>query len=882
MPFSNQKHATFSSHCISVAYCDLIIFPKHRSVRLATQRVRLRTMGALCKCMDYSGFWSHGSDNSSAQICAPAKNTVNHDKRRSTCTNALLVLSLHPYSLMPMKSFTLFLAVLFGFSFARAQQRCNHGVTHQHSAVADTVDAIHYQVHLQNIDFANQEMTAQTTVKLRPKLETSIIPLELKALTVTQVSCADHVVTAFAQSGDVLHISFAESLLPTDTVDVVVDYNGTPFHEDWGGFHFSGDYAFNLGVGFVSDPHNLGKAWFPCVDDFLDRATYDVLITLPNALKGIGGGSFVGVTDNGNGSSTWQWHIAQPIPTYLASATAGDYALNSDVYPGLNGDIPITIYTRPSDSVKVEGSFANLHAVMDFFENRFGPYPFDRIGYSGTAIGAMEHVANISYPHFAISGNLNYEYLYTHELSHMWFGNKVTCASAQDMWLNEGWATFCQYFYKHDLYNPEIYRAEMNDNHYDILKNAHITDGGYYALNNIPTNITYGTTVYDQGATVVHTLMYYLGQEVFFDAIKAYLQAYAFAPASSENLRDFLTTYTGRDMTGFFDTWVFAPGTPHYSIDSFAVNPIGELFETRLFVKQKQKGSDHIGFGHQFEVSLMGSNWQLYTDTVRFDGATGEAAFVTDFAPVLALADVYDHTLDATSDKDLVLRQTGETAFTEAGFRLYVDAIADSSFFRLTHHWVAPDSLKTPVAGLRLSPYRYWEVAGIFDNQPSLRGRFFYSNGATLDAGLISSEQDSVVLLYRSNSAAEWQHIPQSVQGLWNIGYIYVDDLQPGQYTLAVWDKQIVGLSENPHPSPFGPLQIFPNPATETVAIQWAEPSTGKILITDQQGQLKQSLDFADTNRLALDIANYARGLYLVEQQNLKGNTMSVSKLIVR
>lgn len=781
-----------------------------------------------------------------------------------------------------MKSFILLLSVLFGFSFVQAQHRCNHGVSHQHSGVADTVDAIHYQIHLQNIDFDNQEIVAQTTISLHPKLLTSIIPLELKALTVTQVSCAEHVVTGYAQTGDILHISFAEALLPTDTVDIVVDYSGTPFHEDWGGFHFSGDYAFNLGVGFVSDPHNLGKAWFPCVDDFLDRATYDVLITLPNGLEGIGGGSLLGITDNGNGSSTWQWHIAQPIPTYLASATAGDYALNSDVYPGLNGDIPITIYTRPADSIKVAGSFVNLHAVMDFFENRFGRYPFDRIGYSGTAIGAMEHVANISYPHFAISGNLNYEYLYTHELSHMWFGNKVTCASAQDMWLNEGWATFCQYFYKHDLYNPEIYRAEMNDNHYDILKNAHITDGGYYALNAIPTEITYGTTVYDQGATVVHSLMYYLGQEVFFDAITAYLQAFAFAPASSENLRDFLTSYTGRDMSGFFNTWVFTPGTPHYSIDSFAVNPVGDHYETQLFVKQKQKGSNHIGFGHQFEVSLMGSNWQLATDTVRFDGATGEATFVTPFEPVLALPDFYDHTLDATSDKEMVLRQTGETAFNEAGFRLYVDAIADSSFFRLTHHWVAPDSLKTPVAGLRLSPYRYWEVAGIFDNQPELRGRFFYSNGATLDADLITSEQDSVVLLYRANSAADWHYIPQTVQGLWNIGYIYVDDLQVGQYTLAVWDKQIVGFSETQRQVPIDQLRVFPNPANESVSIQWDEPSSGMLLITDQQGQLQQSLNFALTNRIDLHTANWSNGFYLVEQKNKVGNTVAISKLIVR
>jgi len=773
---------------------------------------------------------------------------------------------------------------LLAFVFAasvQAQHHCNHKISFSRSAVADTIDAIHYKIHLQAIDFENQSIQAETQLKIRPKLSLNRIPLELKAVEVESVSSNDITINNFEQNGDLLHINLAETLTETDTATITITYGGSPFHEAWGGFHFSGDYAFNLGVGFESDPHNLGKAWFPCVDDFKDRATYEFLITLPEGIEGIGGGLLTEVTDAGNGLQTWHWQINQPIPTYLASVAAGDYALVSDAYQGMNQEIPVTIYTRPADSVKVAGSFVHLHEVMDFFEARFGPYPFDRIGYAGTAIGAMEHVTNIAYPHFAINGNLSYEYLFTHELSHMWFGNMVTCADAGDMWLNEGWATFCQYFYKHDLYSSETYRQEMNENHYDILKNAHITDGSYLSLDEVPTEYTYGTTVYDKGATVVHSLMNYLGAEVFFDAIKAYLQAFAYAPASSEDMRDFLTNYTGRDMTGFFGTWVFTPGTPHYSIDSAQVTTVGDEFEVQLFLRKKHKGVDYIGGSHQFEIGFMNANWDIITDTVQFDGLHGHSTKMLPFEPILVLADPFDRTADATTDESFTLDQTGEYSFPKAGFRLYADQLTDSAWFRLTHHWVKPDSLKIPVNGLRLSPYRHWEVSGINLAEQDLRGRFFYSDGASLDGSLFESTNDSVVILYRQNPADEWQAIPQYREGLWNIGYVYVEELLPGQYTLAVWDTQIVGLSENPVSKPQPEIKAFPNPTQGKITFRWEQKFSGSLIFTDQNGKISLVIPLENTNQIEVDSSRWEKGLYLIEQKNPKGQAVAWTKIVV-
>jgi len=109
---------------------------------------------------------------------------------------------------------------LLAFVFAasvQAQHHCNHKISFSRSAVADTIDAIHYKIHLQAIDFENQSIQAETQLKIRPKLSLNRIPLELKALEVESVSSNDITINNFEQNGDLLHINLAETLTETDT-----------------------------------------------------------------------------------------------------------------------------------------------------------------------------------------------------------------------------------------------------------------------------------------------------------------------------------------------------------------------------------------------------------------------------------------------------------------------------------------------------------------------------------------------------------------------------------------------------------------------------------------------------------------------------------------
>jgi len=704
----------------------------------------------------------------------------------------------------------LFLCILFGTLSLNAQN------------IGDSLHAVHYNIHLNEINLQDKTIEGFTTVTIVPLSDNiSGLSLQLIQLDVDSVFINGEI-NSFTHEDGVIIMSLTENISTGDTLEVSIYYHGQPFHESWGGFHFAGDYAFNLGVGFVSIPHNLGKAWFPCIDDFTDRATYDLFATVENTQKAIGGGILMETTDNGDGTSTWHWQLDQNIPTYLESVMVGDYVLVEDEYYGIEDTLPINIYSRPQDSSDVAGSFVNLKEIILFFENHFGAYPFDRIGFTGTATGAMEHATNVSYPYSGFTGNTSQEWWYTHELSHMWFGDQVTCATAEEMWMNEGWATFCQIFYLEGLYSHEDFMLSMREKHKEVLQKTHIVDNGYYALNDVPQEITYGSTSYDKGATVVNAMRTYLGEEVFYDAITAYLQNFAYQSVSSEQMRDFLTDYTGVDMTGFFDTWVFTPGTPHYSIDSTNYTE-GQL---NIWVKQKFKGYDYIGDQNIMQIAYLKDN--LYS------------VKQIDFEPLEVLMDPAERMMDASIDNYRVFDEPQEYIFPDTYFKLIISEIEDSAFIQATHNWVYADSLKTPDPGITLSPTRYWSVGGYFPDDMVASGRFYYDNGTTLDAELITSPSDSAVILYRQNSADDWHNIAQNRMGIWSVGYIYVDELKKGEYTLAVHNLG-VGEKEQKDNIKFS---VYPNPSKGELTIEMKTNGNYHIQLFDLKGSLIDSLSF--------------------------------------
>jgi aminopeptidase N len=789
---------------------------------------------------------------------------------------------------MKIKSILL-LVLMFALFNLTAQHTatCSHKMSFAKSWISDTLDAISYTIYLNEFDFANHEITAQTEIELISKIDDlTEIKLELQDLTVDEIYVDGIEITDFSHDGMILSIPVTDPLNMGDSVSVSVAYHGEPFHETWGGFHWSGEYCFNLGVGIWTIPHNLGKTWFPCIDDFQDRAYYTIYATVDAGKDAVCGGLLEEIADNGNGTFTYKWVMQQTIPTYLASVAVGDYARWTDTYNGINGDIPIEIWVRPADSNKVDGSFQNLNEILSIYEDKFGPYRFDRVGYVGTAIGAMEHATNIAYPHFVINGGLGYESLLAHELAHMWFGDNVTCATAEDMWINEGWATFFDAIYQEFLYSREQYMDFIRNKHKEVIQFCHtpstspIGDGYFFPLNQIPQNVTYGMSAYDRGCITAHTLRGYLGDEVFFDAMTAFNEEFKYNYASSEDMRDFLTNHTGTDMAGWFDNWIFNSGTPHYSIDSFSVVPLGSNADVTVYMRQKRHGPEFIGNGNKVELTFMDDSWNQHTENIFFDGQYGNSTFNIPLVPEAVYVDLNELMSDATTDYSRTIKSTGLINLSAYFFKLEVQNITDSVFFRIEHNWAPPDSLQNPIQGLTISPYRYWKIDGIFNEDFVAIGGFRYnkSSYSYLDDSLIMNQNDSVVMLYRLGTAYDWQFVNFNKVGTWSSGNLYIENLQKGEYALAVCDDTFVGIKGNSTDKNTG-LNIFPNPSNGVFNIEINQPGT--LTFYDIEGKIIDIYKLnTHQNHLTWTPDQLIEGTYFVRFTSAANQIISTEKLI--
>ena len=745
----------------------------------------------------------------------------------------------------------------------------------------DTIHAVKYVIELEEVDIAGHSISANTNVTIVPLVnDLGIIQLQLMELTVDSVFVNMQKTLDYTHSNEVITIQLQEPISMDDTTDVLVYYHGIPFHESWGGFHFSGNYAFNLGVGISWIPHNLGKAWFPCIDDFTDRASYEVRATVPDTLTAVGGGELIEHIDNGNGTHTFAYFIDNPIPTYLVSISIGEYAVVEDTYPGIERDIPITYWVNPVDTADVMGTFARMHEVMDLFEDRFGPYDWYRVGYITTSnYGAMEHASNIAIPNFFITGNLSNESIIMHELSHMWFGDKVTCDKAEEMWINEGWATFCQHYYTEVLDGVDGYKTDMRNMHQNVLLTCHKVENGFHPMNNIPQEYTYGLSAYDRGATKVQALRGYLGDNVFFPACEAYLEDYAFQSVSSYDMEASFTQSTGIDMSGFFNNYIYHGGTPLYTLDSFNVTPNGGNWDVSIYVKQRRYGPAFMGDGNRIGFNVLAQNLQQYSDFIDFDGETGSTTVTVPFEPVEVFLDLEEQYMDATIDNYMTITETGTYTFPKTYFELNVDQISDSVFIQATHNFAAPDTLEVPVPGLSISNTHYWTVRGVLEDGFSASGGFKYSFMG-FDGDLITSPADTLVLLYRQDAGMVWEEVDFTMDGSWSGGFLFADDLRVGDYTFGKWDD-LVSTEELDHERLAEPFKVYPNPSQGDFYFEVSALQASQIDLYAQNGKLINSLDVENKNaRIIWTPAHLPAGIYFAILRDRNGKAIENRKII--
>ena len=715
----------------------------------------------------------------------------------------------------------------------------------------ENFDVTHYEINLWDFNFTSHTLQGEAFVDITVTAPTNTFVLELKSLTVTDAATDSYGVTSFSQDGDFLTIVIDENANAGETLTLDVRYGGSTFSETWGGVEWWGtDYVYTLGVGFDSQPHNLGKTWFPCVDNFTDKATYSLVITVTNDKKAICGGNLVNTLDNGDGTSNWYWEIPQDVATYHPSFAIGDYVVWEDVYHGIERDIPVEVYVKPAQINSVPGTFVHVKDIAAFYEENFGPYPFNRIGYVCTGKGCMEHIDNIAITPGVITGNTTQEEYVAHELSHMYFGNMVTCSTAGDMWLNEGFAQFCGLFYRVGVYGEDDFQENMSTL-INKITNWCKSESHWIPLNNMPLDMTYDSdAIYDRGAVIVNTMMNYMGRENFLTGIRHYLETYSYGASSSEQLRDALTEATGIDMNGFFDNYVFIGGMPHYSVDIAEVTPNGNQYDTHIKTSYWHVGPSHLGMNNRVEVTFVGADCQLQTQMVCWDGMEDDQVVTLDFEPIAAFVDYYNHFLDAKTDGNLTA--TAPASLTQGKFKASVNSVTDSVMLRLEDHCVGPDN-DPEIPYLTLSTCHYWNFFRNDIGEATVNAQISFTNSGQ-DGDIIQTENDSAVLLYRSDINDTWHTIPYTQEGNWKIGRFNVTDVQTGQYTIGVIDKMIWSVNEQSTQL----LNIYPIPSQGFLTVE-TEPADYQI--TNLSGQTVMT---GRVESKRVDISRLSSGTYFI------------------
>ena len=678
---------------------------------------------------------------------------------------------------------------------------------------SDSIDILNTELRIDVSDFSTKIMYASADITFAAKVNNiKYIKLDLLRLTVDSVKSSDTKLN-YIYNDSVVAINLFQPLVLNELKTISIFYHGRPIQMpgDFGGFYWDSLYAFNIGVSFLAEPHNYGKVWFPCFDNFKERCTFHFAVTTDTTRRAMCNGNMDSVNINANSTKTWYWTMPDPIPSYLASMSVSDYVVLTDSYHSLKGSLPIMLAARAVDTAKLKRSFIHLKNALAIFENRFGPYPFNRVGYCLVPFdaGAMEHATNISYMQGLVNGNTAFENVMAHELSHHWFGDMVTCDDESEMWLNEGWAKYCEDIFYEGMYGEDNYKTNVRDNHEDVIRLAHIADSAYRPVSGMPSRYTYSVgSIYGKGADRIHTLRGYMGDSLFFHCIKAYLQEYKFKDVNSYKLRDYLVSCSGlKNINDFFTDWVFDGGFPDFSISHSRIINTSNGADVILFINQ---GSDHTShFYHSVPLEIAFFD-QSSNKTVKVANVSGECTqYIASlpFYPAYIALDFDEKLSDAVTDQWHKMAGTDhQYDFGVAKMSINLIQSTDTSLVRVEHHWVAPDASKNKIPGLHLSDYRYWIVDGIWSSDFQASATVYY-NGSKgplgyLDNTLITNSEDSLVLMYRPDAESFWQidnNVTLNTSGSVRdkVGSIRINSLQKGQYALAIYDANKVDLPQS-------------------------------------------------------------------------------------
>ncbi|MHC4209849.1 MAG: M1 family metallopeptidase, partial [Planctomycetota bacterium] len=318
-------------------------------------------------------------------------------------------------------------------------------------------------------------------------------------------------------SATTIEVDLGRSYDAGEEFEVMVAYGGVPVSLGFGSINFTSQGGYPL-VFTLSEPW-FAYTWWPAKDDNNDKATGEFKITVPNPLSVASNGLLLSVDGVGGGRRRYNWLTGYQTATYLFSFSATFYHTFSGTYIYDGGSMPVDFFIFPdSDNPANRDAWLETVTMLPVFGDLFGLYPFldEKYGiYQFGFGGGMEHQTMTGQGSFT-------ETLTAHELAHQWWGDMITCGTWQDMWLNEGFATYSEDLWKE--FEPGGGGTDALHAHMDIRRPSDVNGSVYVPLEDADNfnRIFSGNFSYRKGAWVLHQLRHVVGDQDFFDILAAY------------------------------------------------------------------------------------------------------------------------------------------------------------------------------------------------------------------------------------------------------------------------------------------------------------------------------------------------------------------------
>lgn len=387
-------------------------------------------------------------------------------------------------------------------------------------------------------------------------------------LTVTEVM-VNEITALYEHENDLLVIRLPETFQAGDRLDVAISYGGTPPSDD--GF-FSGISQDNGPYGIpvtwtLSEPFNASD-WFPVKQVLTDQAdSANIYITVPPGRTAAASGLLKNITDMPDNKRRFEWETRYPMAYYLISMAIAPYSQYTQEVqlPETGETLPVLNYLYDDERVisAAVPDLAYTPPMILLFSDLFGPYPFakEKYGHAMAPMGGgMEHQTMSTMAGFNFT-------LVAHELMHQWYGNAVTCATWQDIWINEGFARYGEYVAIENLISREQADAWMSTIYDRVLRepagSVYVPESGRLD----PYRIFDLRLTYNKGGALLHMLRFLIGNdELFFNGMRAFADAFYGGTATGDDFRDFMENYTQVPLADFFEQWYYGQGYPVYDM----------------------------------------------------------------------------------------------------------------------------------------------------------------------------------------------------------------------------------------------------------------------------------------------------------------------------